>query len=52
MSVAQYNSAIKMSGIAMKLADKDYDKDGVVEDSTKEYLDSRSNAIKENKKNN
>ncbi len=51
MPVAQYNSAIKFNGIAMKLADKDYDGDGKIESSKEEYFGSRDNAIKENKEN-
>ena len=50
MSVAQYKSAVKFNGIAMKLADKDYDGDGEIESSKEEYFGSRDNAIKENKK--
>ena len=49
MPVSQYNSAVKMSGIAMKLADKDYDGDGKIESSEEEYLGSIDNKIKENK---
>ena len=39
-----------LSGVSTlnKMADKDYDGDGTVESSEKEYLDSRNNAIKEN----
>ena len=59
MSAAQYKSAIKMSEISgastlpspvAKMADKDYDGNGKIESSEKEYLGSRDNAIKENKK--
>tara|TARA_S200002703_G_scaffold132878_1_gene120859 strand:+ start:95 stop:781 length:687 start_codon:yes stop_codon:yes gene_type:complete len=49
MSAAQYKSAVKFNGIAMKLADKDYDGDGKIESSKEEYFGSRDNAIKENK---
>ena len=49
MPVSQYNSAVKMSGIAMKLADKDYDGDSKIESSEEEYLGSIDNKIKENK---
>ncbi|MDB4780207.1 hypothetical protein OAG46_00250 [Planctomycetota bacterium] len=49
MSAAQYKSAVKFNGIAMKLANKDYDGDGKIESSKKEYFGSRDNAIKENK---
>ena len=59
MSAAQYKSAIKMSEISgastlpspvAKMANKDYDGDGKIESSEEEYLGSRDNAIKENKK--
>ena len=49
MSTAQYKSAVKFNGIAMKLANKDYDGDGKIESSKEEYFGSRDNAIKENK---
>ena len=49
MSMAQYKDEQKFSGIAMKLANKDYDGDGKIESSKEEYFGSKDNAIKENK---
>lgn len=50
-SMLEKNILMKtLSGVSTlnKMADKDYDGDGTVESSEKEYLDSRNNAIKEN----
>jgi hypothetical protein len=50
-SMLEKNILMKtLSGVSTlnKMADKDYDGDGTIESSKKEYLDSRDKAIKEN----